>query len=88
MALLVWGMYVCSAKCAGQWLVTKNRLNLEVKKYFKILSEKNMEFVQESSEGSENIWIASSDGDVTRVMELLSEGVSVNAQDDMGYSPL
>ena len=45
-----------------------------------------MEFA-DGAEG-ENIWIASSDGDVKRVMELLESGVSVNAQDEQGYSPL
>jgi ankyrin repeat protein len=36
----------------------------------------------------ENVWVASSDGDVKRVEELLTSGVSVNAQDEHGYSPL
>jgi hypothetical protein len=35
-----------------------------------------------------NIWIASSDGDIERVKELLKEGVSINVQDEAGYSPL
>lgn len=35
-----------------------------------------------------NIWVASSDGDMARVKELLSEGVDVNAQDEAGYSAL
>ena len=43
--------------------------------------------VDQSSE-KENIWIASSDGDITRVIELLSSGVNINAQDEYGYSPL
>ena len=42
-----------------------------------------MEFQQ-----GENIWIASSDGDLARVCCLLSNGVDVNAQDDSGYSPI
>ena len=37
----------------------------------------------------ENIWIASSDGDVGRVIQLLQEDpLMVNAQDEVGYSPL
>mgnify|MGYP000648657340 CR=1 FL=1 len=36
----------------------------------------------------ENIWIAASDGDMNRVVELLESGVDVNAQDEQGYSPL
>ncbi len=36
----------------------------------------------------ENIWIASSDGDLARVQELVKSGVSVNAQDENGYSPM
>ena len=35
-----------------------------------------------------NIWVAASDGDLSRVKQLLVEGVDVNAQDDSGYSPL
>ena len=39
--------------------------------------------------GGENIWVAASDGDLERVKHLLEvEGVSVNAQDEVGYSPL
>ena len=37
---------------------------------------------------SENIWIAASDGDAARVGVLLASGVSVNAQDELGYSPI
>ena len=37
----------------------------------------------------ENIWTASSDGDIGRVIQLLQEDPSqVNAQDESGYSPL
>lgn len=45
---------------------------------------------QESVSGNsdENIWIASSDGDVARVQQLVGEGVSINAQDAHGYSPM
>ncbi len=47
-----------------------------------------MDFLSASNE-KENIWIASSDGDLQRVTEILAEGsVSVNAQDETGYSPL
>lgn len=35
-----------------------------------------------------NIWIAASDGDLSRVAELLQSGASVNAQDEFGYTPL
>ena len=46
-----------------------------------------MEFLD--NEGPENIWVASSDGDITRVQEILSPGlVNVNQQDDNGYSPM
>ena len=39
--------------------------------------------------GGENIWVAASDGDLERVKHLVEvEGVSVNAQDEVGYSPL
>ena len=39
--------------------------------------------------GGENIWTASSDGDLERVQHLLEkEGVDVNAQDEHGYSPI
>eukprot|EP01041_Mallomonas_annulata_P009579 gene9579-19905_t len=51
-----------------------------------------MEFVSEASEapeGPENIWVASSDGDIKRVQELLVTGeATVNQQDDNGYSPI
>jgi len=36
----------------------------------------------------QNIWIAASDGDLELVRKLLDEGVSVNAKDENGYSPL
>lgn len=35
-----------------------------------------------------NIWVACSDGDLSRVKQLLLEGCDVNAQDDSGYSPI
>jgi len=36
----------------------------------------------------ENIWTAASDGDLERVKVLLSQGISVNALDENGYSPM
>ncbi len=37
----------------------------------------------------DNIWIAVSNGDLERVQYLIAqEGVPVNSQDDMGYSPM
>jgi hypothetical protein len=40
-------------------------------------------------EEPDNIWIAVSNGDLERVQHLVGqEGVSVNVQDEMGYSPL
>lgn len=42
-----------------------------------------------ADEEQDNIWIAVSNGDIDRVKHLVSkEGVSVNAQDEMGYSPM
>ena len=41
-----------------------------------------------ASASTDNIWIAASDGDAARVDELLRSGVSVNAQDELGYSPI
>lgn len=43
----------------------------------------------EDDHESDNIWIAVSNGDLERVKYLvLNEGVSVNVQDDQGYSPM
>ena len=39
-------------------------------------------------EGPDNIWIASSNGDILRVQQLLKEGMSINSQDEVGYSPM
>lgn len=40
-------------------------------------------------EEPDNIWIAISNGDMARVQHLVvQEGVSVNVQDDQGYSPM
>ncbi len=36
----------------------------------------------------DNIWIASSNGDIARVQQLLGQGTSVNGQDESGYSPM
>jgi predicted nucleic acid-binding OB-fold protein len=54
-----------------------------------------MEFVGKSAEGTEgldqepeNIWVAASDGDIPRVLELLQQGISINVQDEYGYSPM
>ncbi|CAG8444736.1 3448_t:CDS:2 [Ambispora leptoticha] len=35
-----------------------------------------------------NIWIAAGDGKIERVQELISRGVSPNAKDQNGYTPL
>jgi hypothetical protein len=45
-----------------------------------------MDFIE--SEGPENIWIASADGDIDRVKELISEGVLVNVKDEHGHTPM
>ena len=39
-------------------------------------------------EEPDNIWVACTNGDEARVRELLGQGVSVNAQDEHGFSPL
>lgn len=44
--------------------------------------------VDDYDEGPDNIWIASSNGDIARVQQLLNDGISVNCQDDAGYSPM
>lgn len=36
----------------------------------------------------DNIWCASSDGDIIRVRELLDCNINVNVQDETGYSPM
>lgn len=41
-----------------------------------------------SQEDEYNIWHAAGDGNVKRVKELVDGGVSINAQDDTGYTPL
>ena len=48
----------------------------------------NPDLVEEGDNSDDNIWIASSNGDIERVKELLQSGVSVNAQDEYGYSPM
>ncbi|KAG5189132.1 ankyrin repeat-containing domain protein [Tribonema minus] len=35
-----------------------------------------------------NIWIAAGDGNLERVQHLVEQGQSVNAADDMGYTPM
>ncbi len=35
-----------------------------------------------------NIWVAASDGDMSAVQTFMSAGISVNSQDEHGYSPL
>lgn len=48
-----------------------------------------MEFVDRDEDfEANNIWVAVSNGDLDRVKEMLASGVSVNAQDEHGYSPL
>ncbi len=47
-----------------------------------------MEFVAETSETAENIWIAESDVDIVQLQRFLDKGVPINAQDEYGYSPL
>tara|TARA_B110000090_G_scaffold140016_1_gene153929 strand:- start:978 stop:1448 length:471 start_codon:yes stop_codon:yes gene_type:complete len=42
----------------------------------------------ESSDVFENIWVASTNGDLARVAEFLGSGVNVNAQDENGFSPI
>eukprot|EP01032_Pedospumella_encystans_P014992 gene14992-17189_t len=36
----------------------------------------------------DNIWVASSDGNLAEVKKLIEGGVGVNSQDEYGYSPL
>jgi ankyrin repeat protein len=43
---------------------------------------------EEYDNSNDNIWVAASNGDVERVNVLLSSGISVNAQDEYGYSPM
>lgn len=47
-----------------------------------------MEFVADTTELPENIWIAASDGDIEHVQKFLEHGININAQDEFGYSPL
>lgn len=50
---------------------------------------KKMEFVDREEDMEDmNIWVAVSNGDVDMVKQLLATGVSPNAQDEHGYSPL
>ena len=54
------------------------------------MSSHIMNFVSnpDDDEGPDNIWIASSNGDLARVQQLLTEGISINGQDEAGYSPM
>lgn len=55
-------------------------------KYIKYTS---MEFVdREGDVGDVNFWVAVSNGDLDMVKQMLDDGVSPNAQDQHGYSPL
>jgi hypothetical protein len=52
-----------------------------------------MEFVggqseEHSSNEPENIWTATADGDHARVQQLIASGVSPNAADETGYTPM
>jgi hypothetical protein len=44
--------------------------------------------IDEFEEGPDNIWIAASNNDIARVQKLLAEGISINSQDETGYSPM
>lgn len=46
-----------------------------------------MEFVGDT-DAPDNIWIAASDGDLAAVQAFVQNGISVNAQDENGYSPM
>jgi hypothetical protein len=59
--------------------------------YFSLVTEKMASFAEDQEEydnSNDNIWVAASNGDVERVNVLLSSGISVNAQDEYGYSPM
>lgn len=47
-----------------------------------------MEFMDREDMEEDNVWIAVSNGDLPRLQAMLASGVSANAQDDHGYSPL
>ncbi len=36
----------------------------------------------------DNIWVASTNGDINKVSEFLANGINVNAQDEYGFSPI
>ena len=36
----------------------------------------------------DNIWVASTEGNIEKVMGYIASGVSINAQDEFGFSPL
>jgi hypothetical protein len=84
------------ARAAAEPAETQKRvieLRLHLQHPFPIMEPDNSETWRDAGEEGgaelENIWIASSDGDVGRVIQLLQEDPSmVNAQDESGYSPL
>ena len=39
-------------------------------------------------DNSENIWTAASDGKIELVKSIINTGVSINSQDETGYSPM
>ena len=41
-----------------------------------------------SAEEDTNIFIAAGDGQLDKVQAFVAAGISINAQDDVGYSPL
>jgi CBS domain containing-hemolysin-like protein len=55
------------------------------KKIADATEEEGDEYIHEDPD---NIWIASSNGDIARVQQLLGQGTSVNGQDVSGYSPM
>ena len=42
----------------------------------------------DTEEDNDNIWMACSDGNIECVKSLIKSGVSINAQDENGYSPM
>jgi hypothetical protein len=47
-----------------------------------------MDPVDAGADANTNIFVAAGDGDLLRVQALVASGVSVDAQDENGYSPL
>jgi hypothetical protein len=51
--------------------------------------KKIMEFFGDSEEEEENVWVASSNGDIDKVKAILqSQKLDINIQDEYGYSPM